>query len=93
MTVKFSSDIVLLFLIPAFCITENISITQAGTKIADKMDDQDYCNECQFEYGNIDKNFENDIDQHADKMNDEKLSEENASHISEVNTNERSRNN
>ena len=56
------------------------------------MDEFD-CDDGCFEYGKNNCEFENDINEHADKINDETLTEENASHISEVSTNERSKKN
>ena len=57
------------------------------------MDSFDYDNDCEFEYGNTNPEFLCDINEHADKINDETLTKENASHISEVTTNEKSKNN
>ena len=57
------------------------------------MDVFDDGNNCEFEYGNTNPEFLFDINQHADKINDETLTKENASHISEVSTNEKSKNN
>mgnify|MGYP007070146849 CR=1 FL=1 len=37
--------------------------------------------------------FENDVNQHADKLSGDNLTEEEASHISEVSTNEKSKQN
>ena len=46
-----------------------------------------------LEYQNVNSDFENDINRHADEINDETLTEENASYISEVSTNEKSKTN
>ena len=48
--------------------------------------------EYDYDYGvNVDPRFKEDIDINADKINDETLTEENASFLSEVSTNEKSK--
>ena len=53
--------------------------------------DLDFDGDFQLKFDNDD--FENDINQHADKINGDNLTEEEASHISEVSTNEKSKQN
>ena len=54
------------------------------------MSEYEYSGEFDFENENR-QEFQNDINTHADKLNDAILNEENVSQLSEVSTNEKSK--